>query len=182
MPFGAEVLQGQDAGHPHGYTAQWNDDIRHALHVLATGESDGYYAERPVWHPGRCLTEGFAFQFQSEDSPYRDHQPRGERITALAEPRALRAAAAVTAGRRREFARFPLAGAGGLAARRRLGNGSALALLANLGQQPVEGMQRPPGDLLYAGDEGPTAPLAAGSMPAWSVAWLPRGEGKRRAP
>ena len=153
-----------------GFSAQWNDDIHHALHVLATGEADGYYgdyAERPLWHLGRCLSEGFAYQ--GEASPYRDGQPRGEpsaqlpptafvafqqnhdqignrafgeRLTSLASPQVLRAttavlllapappllfmgeefgapqpflffcdfgpdlAAAVTAGRRREFARF----------------------------------------------------------------------------
>src|SRR5947207_656814 len=33
------------------YTAQWNDDVHHAVHVLATGETRGYYgddAERPI--------------------------------------------------------------------------------------------------------------------------------------
>jgi len=62
-----------------GYDAQWNDDIHHALHVLLTGESDGYYrdyADSPLSHLGRCLGEGFAYQ--GEPSPYRDHRPRGE--------------------------------------------------------------------------------------------------------
>ena len=31
-------------GDPRYYTAQWNDDIHHVLHVAATGESNGYYA------------------------------------------------------------------------------------------------------------------------------------------
>jgi maltooligosyltrehalose trehalohydrolase len=60
------------------YDAQWNDDIHHAVHVAITGESDGYYhdyAQNPVGHLCRCLTEGFAFQGQY--SPY--HQStRGE--------------------------------------------------------------------------------------------------------
>ncbi len=46
-------------------TAQWNDDFHHAMHVLITGESDGYYADyvrQPVQQLGRCLGEGFAFQ------------------------------------------------------------------------------------------------------------------------
>jgi 1,4-alpha-glucan branching enzyme/maltooligosyltrehalose trehalohydrolase len=62
-----------------GYAAQWDDDIHHALHVLATGEKDGYYgdyAEEPVGFLGRCLTEGFAWQ--GESSPYRDDARRGE--------------------------------------------------------------------------------------------------------
>ncbi|KIO47903.1 1,4-alpha-glucan branching protein [Nitrosospira sp. NpAV] len=61
------------------YTAQWNDDVHHALHVLATGETDGYYADyadEPIRHLGRCLAEGFAYQ--GEASAYRDHARRGE--------------------------------------------------------------------------------------------------------
>jgi 1,4-alpha-glucan branching enzyme/maltooligosyltrehalose trehalohydrolase len=61
------------------YAAQWNDDIHHALHVLATGERDGYYmdyADDPVRHLGRCLAEGFAYQ--GEVSAYREHAARGE--------------------------------------------------------------------------------------------------------
>ena len=29
----------------HGFDAQWNDDAHHVLHVLLTGEADGYYAD-----------------------------------------------------------------------------------------------------------------------------------------
>ncbi len=61
------------------YAAQWNDDIHHALHVLATGETDGYYvdyADEPIRHLGRCLAEGFAYQ--GEASAYRSHAERGE--------------------------------------------------------------------------------------------------------
>ncbi|HUX31456.1 MAG TPA: malto-oligosyltrehalose trehalohydrolase [Thiobacillus sp.] len=61
------------------YAAQWNDDIHHALHVLATGETDGYYADyadAPARHLGRCLAEGFAYQ--GEVSAYRDRSARGE--------------------------------------------------------------------------------------------------------
>ncbi len=66
-------------GHPRLATAQWNDDIHHAAHVLATGERDGYYAdyaEAPLAQLGRCLTEGFAFQ--GDPSPFRDGELRGE--------------------------------------------------------------------------------------------------------
>jgi len=45
--------------------AQWNDDAHHAMHVLATGESDGYYADyadAPLRHLGRALAEGFSYQ------------------------------------------------------------------------------------------------------------------------
>jgi maltooligosyltrehalose trehalohydrolase len=47
------------------YNAQWNDDIHHALHVLLTGETDGYYSDYgpdPISQLGRCLAGGFAFQ------------------------------------------------------------------------------------------------------------------------
>lgn len=108
---------------PTQYVAQWNDDIHHALHVLASGEKDGYYADyadQPLHYLGRCLTEGFAYQ--GDASAYREGEMRGEpsahlapqafvsflqchdqvgnrafgeRITAIAPPEAVRAAAAV---------------------------------------------------------------------------------------
>lgn len=60
-------------------TAQWNDDIHHALHVLLTGERDGYYvdfAEQPAQQLGRALAEGFVFQ--GETSQYEQGRKRGE--------------------------------------------------------------------------------------------------------
>ena len=108
-------------GHRPLYQAQWNDDLHHALHVLLTGETGGYYADYqpPLAHLGRCLTEGFAFQ--GERSLYRDgargepsadlpptafvgflqnhdqigNRALGERITVLASPDAVRAATTV---------------------------------------------------------------------------------------
>lgn len=61
----AHYLERDEQKRPNLYTAQWNDDIHHALHVLIAGESDGYYADyvtHPVEQLGRCLAEGFAFQ------------------------------------------------------------------------------------------------------------------------
>lgn len=61
------------------YTAQWNDDIHHALHATATGESEGYYvdfADAPVQCLGRCLAEGFAYQ--GEPSRHFGGERRGE--------------------------------------------------------------------------------------------------------
>ncbi|MEB3287273.1 MAG: malto-oligosyltrehalose trehalohydrolase [Vampirovibrionales bacterium] len=69
---------------PDHYAAQWNDDIHHALHVLISGESSGYYAdyaERPIEHLGRCLSEGFAYQ--GEISHFGNSEPRGEKSDAL---------------------------------------------------------------------------------------------------
>jgi malto-oligosyltrehalose trehalohydrolase len=103
------------------YRAQWNDDVHHALHVLLTGETGGYYGDYqpPLPHLGRCLTEGFAFQ--GERSHYRQslrgepsadlpptafvgflqnhdqvgNRALGERVAELAAPDAVRAATAV---------------------------------------------------------------------------------------
>jgi maltooligosyltrehalose trehalohydrolase len=60
------------------YNAQWNDDAHHGFHVLASGESHGYYAAyagSPARHLARCLAEGFAYQ--GEISPF-THAKRGE--------------------------------------------------------------------------------------------------------
>jgi malto-oligosyltrehalose trehalohydrolase len=68
---------------PGKYDAQWNDDSHHAYHVLATGESDGYYVsymDAPAKHLARCLAEGFAYQ--GEVSPF-SKEPRGEPSTHL---------------------------------------------------------------------------------------------------
>jgi maltooligosyltrehalose trehalohydrolase len=119
----ARRLQRDAKCRPETYTAQWNDDIHHALHVLATGERDGYYAdysERPLDQLGRCLVSGFAYQ--GDPSRSRNGELRGEpsqglppgafvsflqnhdqignralgeRITKLADARAVRAAMAV---------------------------------------------------------------------------------------
>ena len=87
-----------------GFDAQWNDDGHHALHVLLTGEHDGYYGDyaRPagdgdaraaapasaaLGHLARVLAEGFAYQ--GEISPTRSvpgSEPvrRGQPSAALA--------------------------------------------------------------------------------------------------
>ena len=66
------------------YNAQWNDDIHHAMHVVLTGEGDGYYADyvdHPVRRLARCLTQGF--DYQGEVSKFRGGAPRGERSSDL---------------------------------------------------------------------------------------------------
>jgi malto-oligosyltrehalose trehalohydrolase len=69
-------------GKPIKYTAQWNDDIHHVLHVTASGDSHGYYSDYrgDTAKLGRALAEGFAFQ--GETMPYRG-RPRGEPSAAL---------------------------------------------------------------------------------------------------
>jgi maltooligosyltrehalose trehalohydrolase len=66
-------------GRPRFYDAQWNDDLHHAAHTLATGEEEGYYADYtddPVGHMARALAEGFAYQ--GEASVHRGGESRGE--------------------------------------------------------------------------------------------------------
>lgn len=108
---------------PCQYTAQWNDDIHHAIHVLLTGETDGYYSDytdNPAHSLGRCLAEGYAYQGEpsafrggaSRGEPSSDLPPEcfvsflqnhdqignralGERIEGLSNPAAVRAAMAI---------------------------------------------------------------------------------------
>ena len=59
------------------YDAQWNDDFHNTLHVLLTGESEGYYrafADHPAERLARILGEGFAYQ---GELPPGGHKPRG---------------------------------------------------------------------------------------------------------
>jgi maltooligosyltrehalose trehalohydrolase len=61
-----------------GYDAQWNDDVHHCAHVIATGETSGYYrdyAADPVGLLGRALAGGFAYQ--GAPSEHRGGKPRG---------------------------------------------------------------------------------------------------------
>jgi maltooligosyltrehalose trehalohydrolase len=102
------------------FDAQWNDDAHHVLHVLLTGEKEGYYedyANDSARKLARSLAEGFIYQ--GEPSRHRNGEPRGtpsgdlpptafvlflqnhdqignrafgERLTTLVEPSALEAA------------------------------------------------------------------------------------------
>jgi maltooligosyltrehalose trehalohydrolase len=105
-----------------GFTAQWNDDLHHAIHVLLTGEHSGYYADysaAPAEYLARALREGFVYQGQVSRNTGRsrgmssghlpptafvaflqnhDHvgnRALGERLTVLTQPAALRAAIAL---------------------------------------------------------------------------------------
>ena len=105
-----------------GFRAQWNDDAHHVMHVLATGERDGYYADYAdgtVERLGRALTQGFVYQGEfsehkgaergtsSEALPLSSfvtflqnhdqigNRPFGDRISALSSDSALRALVAV---------------------------------------------------------------------------------------
>jgi maltooligosyltrehalose trehalohydrolase len=81
------VLENDDntAQHLAGdFDAQWNDDGHHVLHVLLTGEHEGYYADyadAPAARLARCLKEGFIYQ--GEPSEYREGKARGMKSAAL---------------------------------------------------------------------------------------------------
>ncbi|MFZ5532917.1 MAG: malto-oligosyltrehalose trehalohydrolase [Pseudomonadota bacterium] len=75
----ARFLARDAQGHAPAYVAQWNDDFHHAAHVLATGESEGYYtdfSEEPLRLLARCLSEGFAYQ--GDPSLFKQGESRGE--------------------------------------------------------------------------------------------------------
>ncbi len=103
------------------FDAQWADDWHHCLHVLLTGESEGYYEsfQSAAEQLARAMAEGFVFQGEisphhkvprgepSADLPptafvicLQNHdqignRAMGERLTQLADPQALRAAIAL---------------------------------------------------------------------------------------
>lgn len=103
-----------------GFDASWNDDLHHALHVLLTGERSGYYEDfrgrrdlaealvrvfvraggyspyrrRRFGAPaGRLAADRFVVFAQNHDQV--GNRPRGERLSVLVSPEALRLAAAV---------------------------------------------------------------------------------------
>ncbi|MGI4847400.1 MAG: malto-oligosyltrehalose trehalohydrolase, partial [Janthinobacterium lividum] len=105
------------------FDAQWNDDGHHILHVMLTGEQQGYYqdyADNQVERLARCLGEGFVYQGDpavTRNGALRGHNSKhlpptafvlflqnhdqignrafGERLTQLTPPLALRAASAL---------------------------------------------------------------------------------------
>ncbi|HEY6623285.1 MAG TPA: malto-oligosyltrehalose trehalohydrolase [Acidimicrobiales bacterium] len=103
-----------------GLDAQWNDDFHHALHAALTGERVGYYADfGDLGQLARSMSEGFVFQGQYSGYRFRRHgagstaiaperfvlfaqnhdhvgnRPRGDRLSSIVGPDALRLAAAV---------------------------------------------------------------------------------------
>lgn len=67
----SDLLRRNEQGKTPLFTAQWNDDVHHVLHVAATRETFGYYADYAddAAKVGRALAEGFVFQ--GEHMPYR---------------------------------------------------------------------------------------------------------------
>ncbi len=61
-----------------------------------------------------------------------------------------------------------------------LGDGAALTLVANLGDDPAQGVPNPSGRVLAESDAGLAGELALGRLPGWSVVWtLDDGKGGR---
>jgi 1,4-alpha-glucan branching enzyme len=85
-------------------TAQWNDPWHHCVHVLLTGETDGYYgkfADDTLGRLARSFGEGFdakltydAFMPFLQNHDQTGNRALGERLAALASPQALRLATA----------------------------------------------------------------------------------------
>ncbi|HEX4182829.1 MAG TPA: malto-oligosyltrehalose trehalohydrolase [Caulobacteraceae bacterium] len=66
-----------------GINAQWNDDFHNAMHVLLTGETHAYYAgfsQRPAELLARGLAGGFIYQ---GETPPNGSRPRGQPSGAL---------------------------------------------------------------------------------------------------
>ncbi len=62
------------------FDAQWADDAHHCLHVLLTGEDEGYYADYQdaAVLLAKCLSEGFAYQGQISPRGHVRGEPSGE--------------------------------------------------------------------------------------------------------
>ncbi|HZD98796.1 MAG TPA: malto-oligosyltrehalose trehalohydrolase [Micromonosporaceae bacterium] len=113
------LVTSRDA-HGYGLTAQWDDDIHHALHALLTGERQGYYDDfgeisglAKVWreaffHNGtystfrgrrhgrpidRATTPGYRFIAYVQDHDQIGNRAAGDRLTATLSPALLRVAA-----------------------------------------------------------------------------------------
>lgn len=99
------------------FDGQWNDDGHNTLHVMLTGEKEGYYADfqQPTARLARCLGEGFVYQGETshhgtprgessahlppsafvlflQNHDQTGNRALGERLSALSPPQALRAA------------------------------------------------------------------------------------------
>lgn len=65
-------------GRPTRFTAEWNDDYHNVIHPIATGDTEGYYADFVTNREAklaRALAEGFIFQ--GEPSKGHAGEPRG---------------------------------------------------------------------------------------------------------
>ena len=104
----------------YGLDGQWNDDFHHCLHVLLTGERDGYYADfGGLGQMAKAMAEGFVFDGQysryrgrrhgassrhlpaerlvvySQNHDQVGNRARGERLGTLADHASLKLAASL---------------------------------------------------------------------------------------
>ena len=73
-----------DDGSVLRFTGEWNDDFHNAIHVYATGETDGYYqdfAEGTEHLVARTLAEGFAYQGETSK-----HSGEKRGVTSTGQP------------------------------------------------------------------------------------------------
>ena len=75
--------------HGFGLDAQWVDDFHHAVHVLLTGEGQGYYRDfvdesgiEPLQYVTKALTEGFVYTGQYAAERGRRHGNSAQAIPA----------------------------------------------------------------------------------------------------
>jgi maltooligosyltrehalose trehalohydrolase len=67
----------------YGLDAQWNDDFHHALHVLLTGERNGYYQDfGGLEHLLKAFKEGFVYSGQYSQYRQRRHGVTSRNILA----------------------------------------------------------------------------------------------------
>ena len=76
-----------DRGRPLLYSGEWNDDFHNVAHVIATGETEGYYADfaEDRWAKfARALAEGFVWQGQVMPSTGKPHGEPSDHLPPLA--------------------------------------------------------------------------------------------------
>jgi maltooligosyltrehalose trehalohydrolase len=74
-----KVVRAREA-HGYGITAQWTDDVHHALHAALTGERQGYYADFGALSTlGKALTQAFVHDGEWSSFRRRGHgRPIGD--------------------------------------------------------------------------------------------------------
>jgi maltooligosyltrehalose trehalohydrolase len=67
----------------YGIDAQWNDDFHHCIHVLLTGEREGYYADfGAVEQLAKAVRDGFVYSWDYSKFRKRHHGSSSARIPA----------------------------------------------------------------------------------------------------
>jgi maltooligosyltrehalose trehalohydrolase len=84
----ARIVRSREA-HGYGLDAQWSDDFHHAVHVLLTGETQGYYRDfidesgaEPLQHLTKALTESYVYSGQFSVARGRRHGNPSREIPA----------------------------------------------------------------------------------------------------